>query len=197
MKKITIVILLLAMSPLLAARDGKFFAASAPRRFFPGDGRFKELYGNVQVSPELTVGYHLYRNFYFWLGGSFISASGVIPVLEEKIKATQTFISLGAGWETRRGRRLQADLGAALLLAGFREKAMGDDGEQVGSRLRRQGRAALFSEGKALPGREPGLCRRLDHRPHRGRDRRHHPGRHAPGRPAGIALLSRERLARE
>ena len=125
MKKIMIVILLLAMSPLLTAREGKFFAGIGAAALFPGDGRFKDLYGTVQVSPELTAGYHLYRNFYLWLGGSFISASGVIPLLEEKIQATQTFISLGAGWETRRGRRLQADLGAALLLAGFREKAMG------------------------------------------------------------------------
>jgi hypothetical protein len=125
MKKITIVILLLAMSPLLAARDGKFFAGIGAAALFPGDGRFKELYGSVQLSPELRVGYNLYRNFYFWLGGSFISASGVIPDLEEKIQAKQTFISLGAGWETRRSRHLQADLGAALLLAGFREKAMG------------------------------------------------------------------------
>jgi len=125
MKKIMIVILLLAMSPLLTAREDKFFAGIGVAALFPADGRFKELYGTVQVSPELMAGYHLYRNFYFWLGGSFISASGVIPLLEEKIQATQTFISLGAGWETRRGRRLQADLGAALLLAGFREKALG------------------------------------------------------------------------
>lgn len=130
MKKILIAILILALCPLLAARDGKFFAGIGAAALFPGDGRFKELYGKVQFSPELTAGYRFYRNFYFWLAGSFFSASGVIPVLEEKIQATQTFVSLGAGWKTRCGRRLQADLGAALLLAGFREKAMGSTASQ-------------------------------------------------------------------
>ena len=109
---------------------------------FPADSGFKDLYGDVQVSPELKVGYNLYRNFYFWLGGSFVSATGTVPVLEDEIKASQTFLSLGAGWETRRGRRLQGDLFAALLLAGFREKAMGETasksapGFEVGAGLR-------------------------------------------------------------
>lgn len=125
MKKITIVILILALSPLLAARDGKLFVAIGASALLPGDARFKELYGSVQASPELMAGYSLYRNFHLWLGGSFISASGAVPVLEDKIRATQAFISLGAGWETRRSRRLQGELRAALLVAGFREKAMG------------------------------------------------------------------------
>jgi hypothetical protein len=125
MKKYTIVIVLLALAPMLAASDNKFFASVGAAALIPGDGRFKDLYGDVQVSPELRVGYNLYRSFYFWLGGGFVSAAGTIPVLEDKITATQMFLSLGAGWETRRSRRLQADLGAALLMAGSREKAMG------------------------------------------------------------------------
>ena len=125
MKKFTIVIILLALAPMLAARDNKFFASLGAAALFPGDAQFKDLYGDVQVSPEIRVGYNLYRSFYFWLGGSFVAAAGTIPVLEDKINATQMFLSLGAGWETRRSRRLQADLGAALLMARSREKAMG------------------------------------------------------------------------
>jgi len=125
MKKIPIVLILISLSPLLPARGDKFFASVGVAALVPGDKNFKKLYGDVLLSPELKVGYNLYRNFYFWLGGSFISATGHLPVLGDEIKATQMFLSLGAGWETRRGRHLQGEIFVALLMAGFREKAMG------------------------------------------------------------------------
>jgi len=125
MKKIVILPLLLALAIVLPAKEQKFFAAIGVAAFQSADAGFKDVYGATQVSPELKLGYHLYRNFYFWLGGSFISASGVIPVVEDAAKASQTLLSLGAGWETRRWGRLQGDLSAALLMAGLQEKAMG------------------------------------------------------------------------
>ena len=125
MKKIVILPLLLALAIVLPAKEKKFFAAIGVSAFQSADAGFKDLYGATQVSPELKLGYHLYRNFYFWLGGSFISASGVIPVVEDAATARQTFLSLGAGWETRRWGRLQGDLSAALFMAGLQEKAMG------------------------------------------------------------------------
>ncbi|MCU0236805.1 MAG: hypothetical protein MUC72_06935 [Acidobacteria bacterium] len=124
MKKIVIVPILLALAIALPAQDGKFFASIGASAFAPADARFKELYGDMQASPELKLGYNLYRHFYFWLGGSFVSATGTIPVLEAEAKASQMFLSFGAGWETRRRGRLQADLCAALLMAGLREEAM-------------------------------------------------------------------------
>lgn len=125
MKKIVILPLLLALAIVLPAKERPFFAAVGVAAFQSADSGFKNLYGATQVSPELKLGFHLYRNFYFWLGGGFISAAGVIPVVEDEAKASQTFLSLGAGWETRRWGRLQGDLGAALLMAGLQEKAMG------------------------------------------------------------------------
>ncbi len=125
MKKIVIVLILLALVIVLPAKDSKFFANIGVAAFQSADAGFKNLYGATQVSPELRVGYNLYRNFYFWLGGSFITATGIIPIVEDEAKASQTFLYLGAGWETRRWGRLQGDLGAALLMAGLKEKAMG------------------------------------------------------------------------
>lgn len=126
MKKILIVLVLIFLRPLLPASGDKFFASAGGAALFPGDNGFKKLYGKVLFSPEIRVGYNLYRNFYFWMGGSFVAATYTLPDLEDEIKATQTFLSLGAGWETRRGRRWQGELFIALLLAGFREKGMGD-----------------------------------------------------------------------
>ncbi len=143
MKKILVVlVVLISLNPLLPARGDRFFASAGGAALFPGDKNFKNLYGGALLSPEIKVGYSLYRNFYFWLGGSSVSATATLPVLGDEIKATQTFLSLGAGWETRRGRRLQGEFFAALLLAGFREKAMGDTaskwapGFEVGTGLR-------------------------------------------------------------
>jgi hypothetical protein len=125
MKKIVIVSTLLALALVLPAREKKFFASIGVSAFQSADAGFKDLYGGPQVCPELKLGYNLYRHFSFWLGGSFISASGIIPVVEDEAKVSQAFISLGAGWETRRWHRLQADVCAALLMAGLNEKAMG------------------------------------------------------------------------
>lgn len=125
MKIIPIVLILISLSPLLPAGNDKFFASAGAAAFAPGDKNFKSLYGDVQLSPEIRIGYNLYRHFHFWLGGSFVTATATLPVLGDKVRATQTFLSLGAGWETRRGRRLQGELCAALLMAGFREKGMG------------------------------------------------------------------------
>jgi opacity protein-like surface antigen len=62
--------------------------------------------------------------------------------LLDEADARQHFLALGAGWETRRGRRLQSDFFVALILAGFREQAMGETvsesvvGFQLGTGLR-------------------------------------------------------------
>ena len=125
MKKIAISLLILSLGVLLPGAGEKFSASVGASAFVSGDSGFKSFYGDVQVSPEVKLTYDLLPHFYLWLGAGFVAASGVIPVVEDKIKATQTFLSLGAGWETRRMGKLQADVAAALLLAGSREKAMG------------------------------------------------------------------------
>lgn len=125
MKKIAIIILVLSLGVLLPGADKKLSASIGAAAFVSGDSGFKRLYGDVQFSPEIKVSYDLLPHFYLWLGAGFVSASGVIPEVKDGIKATQTFLSLGAGWETKRMGRLQADLAAALLIAATREKAMG------------------------------------------------------------------------
>jgi hypothetical protein len=125
MKRTSIAVVLLSAALVLPAGGDRFFVSAGAAALLPADSRFADTYGKVQLSPELRAGYNLYRHFYFWLGGGFCTASWTIPVVEEKSAATQAFLSLGAGWETRRTRRLQADLTIALLMAGFREKAMG------------------------------------------------------------------------
>ena len=151
MKKTLIVLLLISLSQLLPAKGDRFFASVGAAALMPADKEFKSLYGEVHVSPEIKAGYTLFRGFYFWAGASFFSATGVLPVLEDEVKVSQMFFSLGAGWEARLGRRLRGEIFAAALLAGFREKGMGDSvsrsapGLEVGGGLRYMLKKKLFA----------------------------------------------------
>jgi hypothetical protein len=124
-KFVFIIVFFIYFSALLFAGN-KFFVSAGAAAVFPADQRFKEFYGSVQFSPELKAGYNFFENFYLWLGYSCFSASYTVPVVLDKAKVNQHFLALGAGWETRRGRRLQSDFFVALLMAGFKEQAFGE-----------------------------------------------------------------------
>jgi len=126
MKKIPVCIVLLSAGLLLPASSGRFFASAGGAALFSGDSVFRNIYGNGQFGPELRAGYDLGRHFYLWLECGLFAARGEVPKLKDEAKASQYLLALGSGWQTRRGRRWQADLFAALLWAGFSEKAMGE-----------------------------------------------------------------------
>ena len=140
-KFIFIIVFFIFCSVLLCGGD-KFFVSAGAAAVFPADKRFKDFYGSMQFSPELKAGYNFFESFYLWLGYSFFSASYTIPVVLDEANINQYFLALGVGWETRRGRRLQSDFFAALVLAGFKEQAMGETfsksafGFEVGTGLR-------------------------------------------------------------
>jgi hypothetical protein len=125
MKQTAIAFLLVSLACGLAAADRKFTVALGAGVLLPIDAGFRELYGSALFCPELRLSVELMPRFCAWLAGSSASATGVLPELGDEIKASQTFLSLGAGWETRRKGRLQAEAGAAFLMANSREKAMG------------------------------------------------------------------------
>lgn len=126
MKKIPISLAMLSFCLFLPAAGGRFFASAGAAALFSGDNVFKSIYGKAQFGPELRAGYDLKKNFYLWLGCGFFAAKGEVPKLKDEATASQYLLALGGGWQTRRGRRWQADVFAGLLWAGFREKAMGE-----------------------------------------------------------------------
>jgi opacity protein-like surface antigen len=149
MKKTLLPIAFLAICQSSLVAGDRFFASVGAGALFPGDSRFAERYGKVQVSPEVKVGYNFHRHFYLCLGYAFIAAKGRVPILGDEVKASQNYVTVGAGWEARSGR-LQADLSAALLLAACREKGMDETfsrsafGFEVGTGLRYFLRKRLF-----------------------------------------------------
>jgi opacity protein-like surface antigen len=124
-KAVFIFVFMILFSIRLSGGD-KFFISAGATVVFPADESYRDLYGSVQFGPELKAGYNFFENFYLWLGYGSFSASYTIPDLLDEAKVNQHFLALGAGWETRRGRRLQSDFFAALILAGFKEQAMGE-----------------------------------------------------------------------
>jgi len=126
MKKTLSILAFLSCCLCLPAAGEKFFASAGAAVVFPGDSGFKKIYAGERFGPELKAGYNFAGNFNLWLGFSMFSARGRVPVVEDEARASQNFFSLGAGWTTRRGLPLQGELYAALLLARFREEAMGE-----------------------------------------------------------------------
>jgi hypothetical protein len=126
MKQSVFIIVFMVLFAMLLSAGDKFFISAGAAVVLPADARYKDFYGSLQFSPELKAGYNFFENLYVWLGYSCFSASYTIPVLLDEAKASQHFLALGAGWETRRGRRLQSEFFAALILAGFKEQAMGE-----------------------------------------------------------------------
>jgi opacity protein-like surface antigen len=124
-KFVLIMVFFVFISALLFGRD-KFFVSAGAAAVFPADNRFKDFYGSVRFSPDLKAGFNFLESFYLWLGYSRFSASYTDPVLNEEANINQHFLAIGIGWETRRGRRLQSDFFAGLILAGFKEQAMGE-----------------------------------------------------------------------
>ncbi|HSQ36156.1 MAG TPA: hypothetical protein VLQ89_09215 [Candidatus Binatia bacterium] len=125
MKKLNLVLVFFILAATLLAGADKFFVSAGAALALPSDSRYRDFYGTVQFSPELTVGYRFFKSFYAWLGYHFFSASYAVPDLLDKTSGMQHSLALGAGWETRRGRRLQSDFFAAMILAGVREKGLG------------------------------------------------------------------------
>ncbi len=126
MKKNVIIVGLIICFSVPAFGGDKFFVSAGAAAVYPVDSSYRDFYGTMQFSPELKAGFNFYKGFYVWLGYSFFASSYTIPVLLDEASGSQHFLALGVGWETRRSRRLQFDFFAALILAAFREKAMGE-----------------------------------------------------------------------
>lgn len=150
MKKTVFGIVLVIFFSMLLSGAENFFISAGSTAVYPADQRFRDFYGSVKFGPELKAGYNFFDNFYLWLGYSCFSASYTVPILLDESKASQYCLALGAGWETRRGRRLQSDFFAALILAGFKEQALGETvkssvlGFELGTGLRYFVRKKIF-----------------------------------------------------
>lgn len=95
--KIAILIMVLTLCSTVQA--GNSFAISAIGSYLsPSDGDYKTIYGNGMIYPEIKMEFTLFKGFSVWIGYGFLTADGVIPILEYEAKSNQHHLSLGAGY---------------------------------------------------------------------------------------------------
>jgi hypothetical protein len=63
MRKIIFIIAFLIYFSVLSFGGDKFFVSAGAAAVFPGDSRYRDLYGSVQFLPELKAGYNFFENF--------------------------------------------------------------------------------------------------------------------------------------
>lgn len=91
----------------------------------PGDAGYKDIYGKTAFLPEFKAGLALSSPFYLWAGYGLVSKKGETAVLKYEAESTQHFISGGAGYRSAISDKLEWMAEAGLLVAAYREKAMG------------------------------------------------------------------------
>jgi hypothetical protein len=67
----------------------------------PSDGDYKTIYGEGMIYPELKFEFTVFKGLSIWLGYGYLTANGVIPILEYDAKSNQHHLSLGAGYTLR------------------------------------------------------------------------------------------------
>jgi TM2 domain-containing membrane protein YozV len=152
MRKTAFIAVWIVFLSVLSFGADRFFVSAGAAGVFPVDSGYRDFYGTLQLSPELKAGYSFFKRFYVWLGYSFFASSYTEPDLLEKANGSQHFLALGAGWETRRSRRLQFDFFAALIVAAFREKALGETVKDSAPGLHLGAGARYFVSGKIFVG---------------------------------------------
>lgn len=91
----------------------------------PGDSAYRDIYGKTAFLPELKAGLALSGSLYLWAGYGLVSKKGETAVLKSEAKSTQHFISAGAGTRGAISDKLEWMAEAGLLIAAYREEAMG------------------------------------------------------------------------
>lgn len=152
MKKAVFIAVFVVFLSALSFGANRFFVSAGAAAVFPIDSSYRDFYGQVQFSPELKAGYSFFKRFYVWLGYSFFASSYTDPVLLDKASGFQHYMALGVGWETRRSGRLQFDFFTALVLAAFREKALGETVSDSAPGFHFGAGARYFVAGKSFVG---------------------------------------------
>ncbi len=81
------------------ARSGNTFGISVIGNYMvPSDADYKTIYGEGMIYPELKIEFNVFKGFSLWLGYGYLTADGIIPILEDEAKSNQHHLSVGAGY---------------------------------------------------------------------------------------------------
>jgi hypothetical protein len=98
MKK-SVILICIVLVASLAVEAGSIIGLSVSGNYLvPSDQDYKDIYGNGMVYPELKMEFNLFKGLSVWLGYGFLTADGVLPVVEYDADSSQHHLSLGAGY---------------------------------------------------------------------------------------------------
>jgi hypothetical protein len=100
-KKAPIALLLVAVLVGTLPGSDRFFLSLAADGILSPDSGFKEVYGKIQLSPDVKLGWEPFRGVILWTGYGLAIATGTILQLKEETKSTQHFLSAGIGLQAR------------------------------------------------------------------------------------------------
>jgi hypothetical protein len=76
MKKVVILLCMVAVIATQAVGQEKFMASVGGNMLFPADGGYKDVYGDSLFYPEFKLAYKVVKDFYLWVGYGLLSTSG-------------------------------------------------------------------------------------------------------------------------
>ena len=124
--KVTKAFILLAvfLSGSLNGSD-RFFLNLTANGVLPFDSGYKDLYGKIQLSPEVKLGWEPFKGVFLWTGYGLAYGKGIIPMLEDETKCTQHLLSAGIGLRIRLSDRIDWTVYAGWCDIFYREESMG------------------------------------------------------------------------
>jgi hypothetical protein len=120
-------IALLLVTVLMGALPGsdRFFFNLTANGILSPDSGFKSVYGKVQLSPDVRFGWEPFRGVLLWSGYGLATATGTIPLLNDKTKSIQHFLSAGIGLQARLFSNVSWLIYAGWCDILYREESMG------------------------------------------------------------------------
>jgi hypothetical protein len=111
-------------APRAVVPAGRWTVLARGALLYPEDAEYRKIYGKQRLYLELKVGADIVRNLYLWGAWGSFGGTGTIPIVDEKARAFQNILSLGAGFRLRLASRLGARAEVGISRIDYREKTM-------------------------------------------------------------------------
>lgn len=126
----------------------------------PGDGRYKDLFGESQIVPKFKIAVNIMPSVYLFGGVAFSSRTGSFQIydLTIDVKNTQLLGTFGAGYQFPLNKGLNAYIEAGGLYASLKEEGLKTSDSGTGFGFSVEGGVSLKLSGPLKVGIHAGYC---------------------------------------
>lgn len=103
----------------------KFFIAASFNYLVHADKGFKDTYGSGKMFPRITAGFYFSPAIFIWTGYGSLTASGTVPETTFDADSSQSYISLGGGFQGFLTGKMRYRVGFGIMKTDFEESAIG------------------------------------------------------------------------